>query len=80
MILLSFFELVVWYGFANLYYSVATVKQTDYSLVNSLTKLIVVIVWLWTSGALIALSDYVVTAYAVHWFYNLSKTEDLPEI
>lgn len=45
---------------------------------NSLTKLIVVIVWLWTSGAFIALSDYVVSAYAVHWFYNLSKVEDYP--
>lgn len=45
---------------------------------NSLTKLIVVIVWFWTSGAFIALSDYVVSAYAVHWFYNLSKVEDYP--
>lgn len=80
MILLSLVELVIWYGFANLYYAVATVNNSEINnntIVNTITKLIVVIAWLWTSGALIALSDYLATAYAVHWFYNLSKTEDI---
>lgn len=77
MIMLSIGELVVWYGFANLYYAVATVKVVSQPIVNWMTKLIVVVVWLWTSGALVALADYLVTAYAVHWFYNLSKMEDV---
>lgn len=80
MIVLSLFELALWYMFSNLYYSVSTVNEIKYPIVNSLTKLIVVIVWLWTSGTLIALSDYVVAAYAVHWFYNLAKLEDVEEM
>lgn len=49
MILLSIVELVIWYGFANLYYAVATVNNSEINnntIVNTMTKLIVVIVWL----------------------------------
>ncbi len=73
IILLSFLEMCIWYGFVNLYYHAATVTEIKRPFVHFLTKLIVVIMWLWTSGALIALSDYMTTSYTVHWFYNLSK-------
>lgn len=77
IILLSFLEIGIWYGFVNLYYHATTVTDIPRPFVYFLTKLIVVIMWLWTSGALIALSDYMTTSYTVHWFYNLSKKYDM---
>jgi hypothetical protein len=61
----------------NLYYGVATVKTIKSPAVNFFTKLIVVIMWLWTSGALIAFNDYFAISYTVHWFYDISKDDKL---
>ena len=80
IIVFCFLEMCVWYGFVNLYYHAATVTEIKRPVVYILTKLIVVVMWLWTSGGLIALSDYMITSYTVHWFYNLSKNEDLESV
>ena len=73
MVVISLAEIAIWYGFVNLFYGVATVTKINSQFIHFIAKLTVVIVWLWTTGALIAFSDYFATSYTVHWFYNLSK-------
>lgn len=74
-IILSLLEIGIWYGFVNLYYAVATSKIETSPIIRFFTKFVVIVCWFWTSGALIAFSDYFITAFTVHWFYNLSREE-----
>lgn len=66
MIVLSLFEIFLWWAFSNLYFSVATIENAkEKKLINFFAKTLVILMWLWTSGALIAFADYFTCSYTV---------------
>jgi hypothetical protein len=71
LIIFSIIEVGIWVLFSNLFFAVASIDNSNF--INFLTKAVVLLVWIFTNGFFISLSDYFIQALAIYWFYSHSN-------
>jgi|JI10StandDraft_1071094.scaffolds.fasta_scaffold75003_1 hypothetical protein len=71
LFIISGINMGLWCGFSKmLWTSVKMSKSGTLPIPHTLVIAFIIVLWLWTHGFFISISDYICQSWVLHWYFN----------